>query len=266
MDLELSDRVALVTAASRGIGRAIAERLLLEGAKVAISSREGAALDAAITSLGHLCPGASDRIIAIPADLAEAGSGGRLVQQTLDRFGQLDILVSNSPGPRLTPAIEATDDDWLDAYAKLLRPAVQLSRAAATHMIGRGTGAIIFMTSTWVREPRSGSVLSSTMRSAVSALSKQMANELASHGVRVNQVMPGVTATDRIREIATKEAAGSGSTADEEIERVAASIPLGRIARPDEIADAVAFLVSQRSGFTTGQALAIDGGNSRSIF
>ncbi len=265
MDLELSGKVALVTAASRGIGRAIAERLVLEGATVAVSSRQGAPLEAALADLSRVAPYAADRVVALPADLAEAVSGGRLVRDVIGRFGRLDILVSNSPGPRLMPAIEATDEDWLDAYAKLLRPAVQLSRSAATHMVERGSGSIVFMTSTWVKEPRNGSVLSSAMRSAVSALSKQMASELAPRGIRVNQVMPGVTATDRTRQIAASEAARSGSTIEEEIERVAASIPLRRIALPEEIADAVAFLVSARSAFTTGQSLAIDGGNGRSI-
>lgn len=265
MDLELTGKVALVTAASKGIGRAIARRLVVEGASVAVNARPGPALEAALVELSALTPD-DGRVVALPADLAEAGSGSRLVGDVIDRFGRLDILVSNSPGPRLMPAIEASDEDWLDAYAKLLRPAVQLSRAAATHMVERGGDrSIVFMTSTWVKEPRHGSVLSSAMRSAVSALSKQMATELAPRGVRVNQVMPGVTATDRIRQIAAGEAARSGATVEEEIARVAAGIPLRRIGVPEEIADAVAFLVSARSGFTTGQSLAIDGGNGRSI-
>ena len=264
MDLELTGKVALVTAASQGIGRAIARRLVLEGAHVVINARTGPALDAAHAELAALTPDA-DSVVALPGDLAEAGSGSKLVGDTIDRLGRLDILVSNSPGPRLMPAIEASDEDWLDAYVKLLRPAVQLSRAAATHMVARGSGAIVFMTSTWVKEQRAGSVLSSAMRSAVSALSKQMATELAPCGVRVNQVMPGVTATDRIRQIAAGEAARSGVSVDEEIERVASSIPLRRVGLPEETADAVAFLVSPRSAFTTGQSLAVDGGNGRSI-
>ncbi len=265
MDLELSGKVALVTAASRGIGRAIAQRLVVEGATVAVNSRQGPQLEAALHDLSKLTRDAADRVIALPADLAEADSAGRLVHDVIDRFGRLDILVSNSPGPPLMPAIEATDGDWLDAYAKLLRPAVQLSRSAATHMIERGSGSIVFMTSTWVKEPRNGSVLSSAMRSAVSALSKQLASELAPRGIRINQVMPGVTATDRTYQIAASEAARSGATVGEELERVAASIPLRRIALPEEIADAVVFLVSPRSAFTTGQSVAIDGGNGRSI-
>lgn len=265
MDLELSGRVVLVTAASRGIGRAIAQRMLMEGARVAISSRGGAALDSAFEELSAAADGASDRIVALPADLTE-NSGGQLVQDVIGRFGALDVLVSNTPGPKMLPAIDATDEDWQGAYARLLRPAVQLSRAAARHMVERGSGSIIFMTSTWVREPRDGSVLSSAMRSAVSALSKQMATELAPRGVRVNQLMPGVTATARITDIAANDAQRNGTTAQQELAKVSSLIPLGRMGRPEEIADAAAFLASPRSGFTTGQSIAVDGGKLSSVF
>lgn len=259
MDLELDGKVALVTAASKGIGYAVAARLATEGATVIISSRAGAALRDAEAKL-TAAPG---QVTAIAADLAENGAGTALVEQVIERFGRIDILISNTPGPRISPVLDLTDDDWDSAYATLLRPAVQLSRAAAAHMAARGEGSIVFLTSTWVRQSNPGGGLSASMRSAISALSKQLSQELAARGVRVNQVMPGATGTGRMRDISAAKAARNGTTEEQETAAVVAAIPLGRWAAPEEIADSVAFLASPRSSFTTGHALSIDGGAVR---
>jgi 3-oxoacyl-[acyl-carrier protein] reductase len=263
MDLDLGDKVALVTAASKGIGFAVARRLVMEGATVVLSSRAGAALDDAAGKLAGFAAGFPGQVTAVPADLSADGAGTRLVADVLGRYDRLDIMVSNTAGPRIGPVLDFTDEDWDGAYASLLRPAVQLSRAAARHMAARGTGSIVFLTSTWVRQPAPGGGLSAAMRSAISALAKQLALELAPSCVRVNQVMPGATGTDRMRDIAAAKAQRNGTTIAQEVAEVISAIPLGRWADPDEIADAVAFLASPRSAFTTGHSLSVDGGAVR---
>lgn len=257
MDLHLKDKVVLVTAASKGIGFAVAKRFVAEGARVVISSREGANLDRAVKDLG----GSASKQA---ADLTRSGSGTELVERVIAEHGQLDILISNTPGPRIALVLEPTDEDWDAAYAALLRPAVQLSRRAAQQMGEQGSGSIVFLTSTWVKQPAVGGVLSATLRSAVSALSKQLALELAPSGIRVNQVMPGATGTDRMRDIISAKSAQHGTTEEEERAVVVGGIPLGRWAAAAEVADAVVFLASPLSSFSTGVALAVDGGAIRS--
>lgn len=261
MDLGLAGKGVLVTAASKGIGYAVASRLLAEGARVVISSRPGPTLDAALDTLRRDHP---EHAGAIAADLTQDGAAGDLVAAAIERLGTLDVLISNTPGPRIGPVLDLTDDDWDTAYRTLLRPAVQLSRAAAQHMTARGDGSIVFLTSTWVKQPALGGGLSASFRSAVSALAKTMAVELADKGVRVNQVMPGATGTDRMQDIAAAKAAKNGTTVEQEVAEVVSAIPLGRWALAEEIADAVAFIASPRSGFTTGHALSLDGGAVRS--
>lgn len=257
MDLRLDGQVVLVTAASKGIGFAVAERFAREGATVIISSREGASLDDAVERIGS-------GVTKQAADLTEDGSGTSLIERVIAEHGRLDILVSNTPGPRIMPALDTTDEDWEAAYGALLRPAVQLSRRAAKQMCLQGSGSIVFLTSTWVKQPAVGGVLSSTMRSGVSALAKQLALELAPHGVRVNQVMPGATGTARMRDIIRAKSLQHATTEDEERATTVRDIPLGRWAEAAEIADTVAFLASPVSSFSTGIAINIDGGAVRS--
>jgi 3-oxoacyl-[acyl-carrier protein] reductase len=262
VDLELKDKVALVTAASKGIGRAVAHRLAAEAATVALSSRAAGRIEAAIAEIGPTAGSLSP----YPADLADPGATEALVPAVVAAHGRLDIAVLNTPGPRITAFLDTTSQDWADAYDLLVRPVVQLARDAARQMVDQGGGSIVFLTSTWVRQPASGGVLSAAMRSALSATAKQMALELAPHGVRVNQLMPGATGTGRMESILSSKAAANGTSRDEELAKVVENIPLGRWAEPEEIADAVAFLVSPRSAFVTGSALAVDGGAIRSTF
>ena len=261
MDLGLDGKVALVTAASKGIGRAVAHQLAAEGADVLASSRPGPALTAAVADAAGL----KGRVEALPADLTDETATGELVDSVLADRGRLDILVVNTPGPALVPFLEATPTDLIDAFQLLVRPAVQLACAAGKAMAGQRTGSIVFLTSTWVRQPPAGALLSATMRSMISAMAKQMALELAPLGVRVNQVMPGATATDRMRSVIAGKMRLHGTDEATEMRDAVASIPLGRWAQPEEIARHVAFVASDAASFTTGTATAVDGGYIRSI-
>lgn len=258
MDLGLDGKVVLVTAASRGIGLACARRFLAEGARVAISARHAEGLAAAVEQLQG-----GARLSTHAADLSSEADTDRLLDEAGRAHGGLDVLVSNTGGPPIAPFLDTTLADWASAYQLLLRPAVQLAQGAARRMGASGGGSIVFLTSTWVKQPKPGGVLSAAMRSAVSALSKQLSLELAAHRIRVNQVLPGATGTDRMRTILAAAAARSGATQEDELRKVVADIPLGRWADAAEVADAVAFLASDRSAFITGAALQVDGGAVR---
>lgn len=254
MDLGLQGSVALVTAASRGIGAAVATRLAEEGMRVVAAAR----------TVGEPSEIGSGRILPRSHDLGDAEATGRLVDVVAEEQGRLDVLVLNTPGPRITPALDTTWEDWSQAHDLLLRPVVQLALAGARRMKENGGGVIVLLSSTWVRQPAPGGVLSASYRAAASAFAKTLAAEVAPHGVRVVHVMPGATGTDRMQKIAEAKAAKNGTTVEQENALVVKDIPLGRWADAAEIADAVAFLASPRAAFITGASLAVDGGAIRS--
>lgn len=254
MDLGLHSGVALVTAASRGIGRATAERLAREGMTVVAASRSGGDAE-------ELFDGG--RIVNLPHDLADAQATATLVNDVVERFGRLDTAVLNTAGPKITSVLSTTWEDWIAAHDLLLRPVVQIGTAAARHMADAEGGSVVLLSSTWVRQPAPGGVLSTSYRSAASAFIKSLATEVAGSGVRVNQVLTGATGTDRTQRIAEIKAEANGTTVEEENAAVVRDIPLGRWAEAAEIADVVAFLASARSAFITGTAVPVDGGAVR---
>lgn len=257
MDLGLAGKTALVTAASRGIGRAVAERLAAEGMTVVAGSRSG---DGRVEEIE------SGRIISHPADLSDAERTGALVNDVVEQFGALGTLVMNTPGPAITPVLATTWADWESAHDTLLRPVVQLVTRAADVMATAGGGTIVLLTSTWVKQPKEGGVLSAAYRAAAGAMLKTLSIEMADKGVRLIQVMPGATGTDRMHNIVAAKSATNGTTVDDEIAKVVAEIPLGRWAEAAEIADVVAFAASPRSSFMTGSAITVDGGAVRTVF
>jgi 3-oxoacyl-[acyl-carrier protein] reductase len=261
VNLGLSGKRALVTASSRGIGRAAAERLVAEGCTVVLNARSEAQLAKSAAELA----GKGGQVIAKIADLGDEAALNTMLSEVLDELGGIDILVSNTGGPPTMPVLDPTLDDWRSAFQTVVQPAVALVRRLAPGMRERGWGRIIFVTSTWVKQPAPGGVLSAAARSAVSALAKQLAIELGPDGVLVNQVMPGPTWTDRSKQIVASLAASRG--VDEEVfeQQVTGAMPLRRYGQPEEVGDLIAFLASDRASFLTGAAIAADGGQIRTV-
>jgi 3-oxoacyl-[acyl-carrier protein] reductase len=258
VNLGLDDKVALVCGASRGLGRAIADELAAEGATLALCSRDPERLEAVARELGP-------DVLAVPADLAVAGEPTRVVEATLERFGRLDVLVSNTGGPPAATHDTLTLEDWDAATALLLKSTVELATAALPSMKEHGWGRILAVTSVAVKQPVDNLILSNSLRAAVTGYAKTLAREVAPHGVTVNTILPGYTATERVTELNCANAEREGVDVAEVETRLVSSIPLGRLAEPEEFAALAAFLASERAGYITGGAFAVDGGWLRGL-
>ena len=246
MDLGLKDRRALVTAASKGLGRACAGALASEGVSVFISSRNAASIEAA----AHAIKAAGWAA----ADVSKEPEA--LVDQARAKLGGLDILVVNAGGPPPGTFESTPLESWEAAYQLTLMSAVRLVKAALPDLKRSDHGRIVFITSVSVRQPIPHLVLSNSLRAAVTGLSKTLSRELAPNRITVNCIAPDAILTDRLRQLAAE----AGGDLDEELKRRAASAPMGRYGAPDEFGAACAFLCSRQAGYITGQTLGIDGG------
>lgn len=262
MDLGIAGRVALVTGASSGLGRAIAHALAAEGARVVISARGEERLRRAAA---EIAAATGAEIEAVPADMSRAADVDALVRATTERFGAVDIALANAGGPPATSFADTTAEQVEDAVRLNLMSTVWLAQAVIPHMKERRWGRFIALTSMSVKQPLPGLILSNTARTAVVGFVKTMATELAPHGICCNVVAPGYVLTDRVEQLAAGRTASEGKSRDEILADMASRIPAGRIGDPAEFASVVAFLASERASYVTGTTLQVDGGFVQSL-
>lgn len=257
MDLGLKGCKALVAGGSKGLGKACAEALVGEGAKVFICSRNADEIGRAaaeIKAAGHSA-----------ADVSRAEDVKRLVAEAIKVLGGLDILVTNAGGPPTGPFDKVPDGDWDISYELNLMSAVRMIREALPALKASGRGRIVNITGYGVKEPMTDLVVSDSLRAGVTVMAKTIASDLAPFGITVNNIAPGPIMTDRLIEVHAARAKSIGITLEEQFKRFAETIPVRRMGEPKEIGDLCAFLCSPQAGYLTGQAIVVDGGVNRSI-
>lgn len=263
MDLGLKNRVAIVAASSQGLGKAVAFGLAQEGARLALCARTESTLQETADEI-HSKTGVE--VLARAIDVTEHQQVSRFVAETNERFGQVDICVANAGGPPSKSFSETTDEDWKRASDLNLMSTVYLAKGTLPLMQARKWGRFIAITSLTVKQPVDGLILSNAVRSGVSGLIKSLANEYGPYNVLVNNVCPGYTATARLLELEGKLAARDGVTPKEIEARWAQQTPLGRIGQPEEFANLVVFLASERASYISGVAIAVDGGTVKGLY
>jgi 3-oxoacyl-[acyl-carrier protein] reductase len=262
MDLGIKDRVALVAAASKGIGFAAARELAKEGARVFLCSRDEKRASEAAQKL-HDETGAA--VAGIGADVTDNESVERFVNLALERAGRIDILVNNAGGPPSTTFADTDLEMFRKAFELNALSAVRLAKLVLPGMRAQQWGRIVNITSVSVKQPIDGLLLSNTVRAGLTGWAKTVSTEVAADNVTVNNVAPGYTLTERQEELATARAAATGTPKEEMIGLWAAQVPMRRLASPEEIGAAVAFLASERASYITGVTLQVDGGWVRSL-
>jgi 3-oxoacyl-[acyl-carrier protein] reductase len=257
MDLDLQDKRALVTGASRGLGYATALALLKEGCKVVINGRDEGRLQAAA---GQLRIETGGEAFAVPADLSAPGAAEQVISEAALVLNGLDILICNAGGPP-PGAFESFDEAaWQKAIDVSFMSSVRLIQAALPFLRRSDSASVLTVTSYAVKQPISNLVLSNSVRLATIGLTKSLALELGAEGIRFNSVLPGWTETERVSQLMLSRAQAAGTTPEDEMAKQAREIPLGRMGRPEEFASAAVFLVSPAASYITGVMLQVDGG------
>lgn len=262
MNLGLTNKVAMVAGASRGLGYAVARSLAAEGAMVSMSSRDAEAISAAAQRIQKETGGT---VLAVAADVQSAAEIAHWHQATLDRFEGVDLLYTNSGGPPPGATLSFDDGAWERAFELLVLSAVRMIRLAVPSMTMRGGGSILLPTSSSVKEPIANLALSNILRASVSSLAKTLASELAGKKIRVNQLVPGRISTDRLRELDEANSKRLGIPVEEQQKRMAGTIPMGRYGAPQDFANAAVFLLSDAAAYITGATLQVDGGMIRCV-
>ncbi len=257
MDLGLKNRVALVAASSQGIGLATAEAFAAEGCRVAMCARNQKTLEAAAEKIRKQH---NAEVYAKAFDVTDCAAVSGFVTSVAHQFGSVDICVSNAGGPPARGFLAATLDDWQRAIAANFLSTVYFAREVIPYMQRKRWGRIIAITSITTKQPVADLVLSNAVRAAVVGLVKSLANEFGKDGILVNNVGPGFTATDRLKQLAKSRASTSGQTEEEIFAGWAADAPVKRLGEPREVAETIVWLASERASFVTGQTVLVDGG------
>lgn len=263
MELGLQGKVALVAAASRGLGKAVAEELANEGVSLILCARDQETLDKTCDEIRQK---SSANILSLTADLSKTEDIERLYQSGMDEFGRIDILVTNVGGPPAGFFENLSRESWESATNLLLTSVLDLTRMVLPQMKERQWGRILNITSIASKQPVDNLILSNSLRAAVTGFAKTLANEVAPFGITVNNILPGYTRTERVVQLAETIAKKQGISPAQATAKWEAEIPMKRLGEPHEFAALAAFLVSERASYITGSSIAIDGGWIRSLF
>jgi 3-oxoacyl-[acyl-carrier protein] reductase len=265
MDLGLHGKTAIVAAASRGLGKAVAHAFASEGANVVLFARDPASIEAAAADVRSVAVDGA-QILGLSADVTRLSDLERVVTETVDRFDGADIVFNNAGGPKPGVFEDLNDDDWRSAVDLNLMSAIRLTRLCLPHMRARHWGRVIVSTSYSVKQPIHTLMLSNAVRSATTAWAKSLSDQVAKDGITVNALAPGQIETGRIRQYAEDVARREGHAPQDVEHNMLASIPTGRFGRPEEFAAAAAFLASERASYITGVTLLVDGGLFRGTY
>jgi 3-oxoacyl-[acyl-carrier protein] reductase len=261
MDLGLKGKKAAVAASSKGIGLAIVRTLLNEGSFVLMNGRDSQVLENSRVQLGD-----PENLKTITGDITDKESSNAFIEKAAIDFGGLDILVTNTAGPDSGRFENLTLEQWDDAINKCLKSHIFMIENALPYLKKSKAPSILTITSFTVKQPLPNLILSNSIRAATAGLTKSLANEFGEYGIRVNSLLPGWTRTARVDELLNSRITTNRTTLDHEISLITKSIPLGRMADPDELGKAAAFLVSPAASYITGVMLSVDGGINQGLF
>jgi 3-oxoacyl-[acyl-carrier protein] reductase len=263
MDLGIAGKTAIVAAASKGIGKAVALALARENVNVAICARNYSDLLQTASEIESCCP--SIGVLPVTADVTNAQDVKRLVKQTADKFHHIDILITNAGGPPAGHFMVFSDDDWESAIKLNLLSTIHLCRETVPHLIKQGGGRIVNLVSIAAKQPIEGLVLSNSIRAAVIGLAKTLSQELAADNILVNSICPGWILTDRLVSIVKKRAESHNMSYENTLADLTSGIPVKRCGTPEEVASLAVFLASAKASYITGTTIQVDGGLTKGL-